>query len=275
MAHTNDRPRRPSTHSSGASSATLAQRSERHSSTSVTGSGSTGRSPTPARSRRPNWRHDRHNRTQRPRVARRTGRRRIRHLRRRRALLAVPGAGGGVHQRGQSGLCVWRLPGRHGSGEVRREDHRGVPHAGRDSGGTSTTTTCSPAPSDSSGRGTPPRSSMPGSRRSTVSSPVSKRGGRVADVGCGHGASTVLMAQHFPRRRRSSASTPRSVDRRGAGRRGSGRSGRQHVVRGGRRQRRSRRWIRPRVLLRLACTTWAIRSGRCATPEQRSDPTAR
>ena len=40
----------------------------------------------------------------------------------------TPGAGGGVHQRGQPGVRVRRLPARHGGGQVRREGHRGVPH---------------------------------------------------------------------------------------------------------------------------------------------------
>ena len=37
-----------------------------------------------------------------------------------------------------------------------------------------------------------------GCPRSTASSRSSRRGARVADVGCGHGASTILMAQAFP-----------------------------------------------------------------------------
>ena len=37
-----------------------------------------------------------------------------------------------------------------------------------------------------------------GCPRSTASSTSSTRGARVADIGCGHGASTILMAQAFP-----------------------------------------------------------------------------
>ena len=38
----------------------------------------------------------------------------------------------------------------------------------------------------------------PGCPRSTASWPSWSSGARVADVGCGHGASTILMAQAFP-----------------------------------------------------------------------------
>ena len=43
----------------------------------------------------------------------------------------------------------------------------------------------------------PPRRA-PGSRRSTASKPSSTTGARIADVGCGHGASTLLLAETYP-----------------------------------------------------------------------------
>ena len=57
---------------------------------------------------------------------------------------------------------------------------------------------CSTAPSASSGPATTRTSSTRGSRRSTASRRSSSAARRVADVGCGHGASTILMAKAFP-----------------------------------------------------------------------------
>ena len=64
--------------------------------------------------------------------------------------------------------------------------------------GTSTTTTCSLAASCCSAPGYTANPSRPGCPRSTVSR-TSRAGGRVADVGCGLGSSSVLLAQAFPR----------------------------------------------------------------------------
>ncbi len=64
--------------------------------------------------------------------------------------------------------------------------------------GASTIRVCSLAPSGSSGRVTTQTCSDPGCPRSTVRWSGCKRGAKVADVGCGHGARTVLMAQAFP-----------------------------------------------------------------------------
>ena len=88
---------------------------------------------------------------------------------------------------------------------------------------------------------------------------------RVADVGCGHGASTILMAQAFPPSRSSaSTTTPPSIER--AQRRGAG--GRLSAIaslRGGRRQGLSRATATIWSRASIACTTWAIRSAPRAT----------
>ena len=65
------------------------------------------------------------------------------------------------------------------------------------SAGTSTTIACSVAPSASSAPGTRPTSSTRGSRPSTAWSRSSSRA-RVADVGCGYGAATILLGEAFP-----------------------------------------------------------------------------
>ena len=63
----------------------------------------------------------------------------------------------------------------------------------------------------------PRRTSWPsGCRRSTASSPSSRPARLVADVGCGHGASTILMAQAFPAVALRRDRLPRRLDRDGA-----------------------------------------------------------
>ena len=66
------------------------------------------------------------------------------------------------------------------------------------SAGTSTTTTCSRAAGASSGPATAPTSSQSWMPALDGVEEKLQAGGRVADVGCGHGASTILMAQAFP-----------------------------------------------------------------------------
>ena len=107
------------------------------------------------------------------------------------------------------------------------------------SAGTSTTATCTTAASGSSGPGTTPTSSTSGCRRWTGSWTSSSEGATVADVGCGHGASTVLMA----RRSRPRASSARTTTRRRSRSRGRarprGRRGRSRRLRGAAGRRRS------------------------------------
>ena len=69
---------------------------------------------------------------------------------------------------------------------------------GPGSAGTSTCPTSTRGASASSAPATTPTSSSSGCRRSTALSAKLERGAHVADVGCGHGASTILMAQAFP-----------------------------------------------------------------------------
>ena len=85
-------------------------------------------------------------------------------------------------------------------------------------------------------------------------------GGKVADIGCGHGISTILMAQAF---RESTihgfdyhdASIERAKrDRRGRGGRG------QHRVRGRVARRTTRATATTSSASSTACTTWATRS---------------
>ncbi len=94
------------------------------------------------------------------------------------------------------------------------------------SAGTSTCTTSTRAASASSGPATTPTDRCSGCRRSTASSRSSSAARRVADVGCGHGASTILMAKAFPRLDLRRLRLPRGLDRdRARPRRGGGRRG--------------------------------------------------
>ena len=99
-------------------------------------------------------------------------------------------------------------------------------------------------------------------------------GGRVADVGCGHGASTIIMAQAFPRSSfagfdyhlASIEWARRAADKAGVGDR--------VTLRGGAAPRTIRApattWSRSSI----ACTTWETRSARRATCASRSLPKA-
>ena len=136
----------------------------------------------------------------RARVARGAGRGRLRHLRRRGgALRAAARAGAGARRRGQPRLRARRLPAR---GAPCCADEPKLAEAfrpARASAGTSTTPAVRAAPS---------ASSAPATAANLVDAWIPaldgveeklEQGAKVADVGCGHGASTIIMAQAFPK----------------------------------------------------------------------------
>ena len=163
-----------------------------------------------------------------------------------------------------SPACVRRrLPasslGRHdGRAEIIRA--RSAP--ARASAGTSTTPTCSTAPSASSGPATARTSSTrvdPGARRRRGE--ARSAGARVADIGCGHGASTILMAQAYPALDASSASTTTRPSIEAARKRAARRRRRRpRALRGRGGQGLSRATATTWSRSSTACTTWAIRS---------------
>ena len=85
-----------------------------------------------------------------------------------------------------------------GLGARLAEDHREGAQRRRASAGTSTSTTSTRAASGSSGPGY--NAHLVAEWLPALDGVVEKleRGALVADVGCGHGASTILMAQAFP-----------------------------------------------------------------------------
>ena len=142
----------------------------------------------------------RHRRALRSRVAQRTGGRRLRRVRP--ATAAATRCRPSRRLRStddrQPGLPAGVLPDRARLGARFAADHRGVPHAARASAGTSTSTTCHEGCE---------RFFRPGYNANLVAEWLPaldgvdaklERGARVADVGCGHGASTILMAKAFP-----------------------------------------------------------------------------
>ena len=99
-------------------------------------------------------------------------------------------------------------------------------------------------------------------------------GALVADVGCGHGASTILLAQAFPNSTFVGLRLPRRVDRDGARpRRGGGRR-RTRALRGRVRRRSSAAAATTWSRCSTACTTWATRSAPRGTCARRSPTTA-
>ena len=152
----------------------------------------------PGRARRAH----RHRRALRPRVAQRPGGRRLRRLRRRRpaATRCRPSRPSRSTDENSPAFLPGALPDR---ARRVRDDRRSIAEAfaqrRRASAGTSTTTTCSTAASASSGPATTRTSSpswLPALDGVVEQARAPAR--RVADVGCGHGASTILMAQAFP-----------------------------------------------------------------------------
>ena len=90
-------------------------------------------------------------------------------------------------------------------------------------------------------------------------------GARVADVGCGHGASTIIMAQAFPRSIFWGFDYHAEVDRLRATRRREGGGGGPRDLRGGAGEQVSRAPATTSSRSSTASTTWAIRSARRGT----------
>ena len=167
------------------------------------------------------------------------------------------------------------LPGLFRMRSARCWTRRGSPttRTAKASAGTSTTCDSSRAPSGSSAPATSPTSST--SWLPALDGVVEKlqRGARVADVGCGHGASTILMAGRF-RTRRSSARTITPRRSRSPAARRDGRRGGSRALRGRARRRLPRRRLRPRGHLRLPARHGRPGRRRPARA-RRSPPTAR
>ena len=140
--------------------------------------------------------------------------------------------------------------------------------------GTSTTPTCTTAASGSSARCTTATWWPSGCPRSTAWWTSWSAARTVADVGCGHGASTILMAQAFPRSRSSAPTTTRP--RSSAARERAAAAGRRDRVdvRGRPGDRVHRHGVRPGRRRSTPCTTWATRWARPGTCTRRSPPTA-
>ena len=152
------------------------------------------------------------------------------------------------------------LPGRRRRGRRPRPRWPSASAPGAGSAGTSTTTTCSAAPSASSAAPTAASSSVRGCRRSTALVERLEQGVRVADVGCGHGISTVLMAEAFPASSLHRLRPPRRLDRDRPRARGRLRRHRSDPLPSRRRSRPPGRRTSAWSASSTRSTTWATRS---------------
>ena len=176
-------------------------------------------------------------------------------------ILAFAGASDGIRQRREPGFHRRFL--RHRRGLFRcAEDRQCVQDRGADSPGTNTTAACSAAPSDYSVQSY--NHHLVNEWLPALDGVVEKlqRGAIVADVGCGHGASTILMAKAFPNSKFYGYDYHPGLDRGGTTR---PRRKRASAIES------SSRLARPRISRRrvsissassIVCTTWAIQSAR-------------
>ena len=141
-----------------------------------------------------------------------------------RRLLADRGAGLRADRSGRSGLRAGRVPARAGRAAARaaRSPRRSAPARGGLARARRRRVRRLRAVLPARVRRQPGRAA--GCPRSTGWSTKLRDGARVADIGCGHGASTVLMAHGVPAVDVRRLGLPRRVDRRGpqARRRGAG-----------------------------------------------------
>ena len=160
-------------------------------------------------------------------------------------------AGHGAGARGLAGLRG-RRRGRAGQ-HVPRQGQAGRRHARRRRAvvGRPPSRACSPAPSASSGPAIAPTWSPTWLPALDGVVPRLEQGAKVADIGCGHGASTVIMAQAYPEVDLPRLRLSRPVDRAGAPARGGRRRRRPGAVHAGDRQEFPGQRLRPGVLLRL------------------------
>ncbi len=226
--------------------------------------------------RRRGRRAQRRARALRARVAGRPGRQRLPRVRRRgRHLHAAARAGDDLRRRGEPGLPARRLPD-HQLGVQRPAAARGaLPRRRRASAGTSTTPSCSPAPSSSSGRATAP---------TCVAEWIPALDGVEEKLRAGgQGGRRRLRPRRLDRPDRAGVPAvdrarlrlPRGVDRAGARARRRGGRGRQRRASRSPRRRTSPARATTSSASSTACTTWATRWGRWSTCARSSPRTGR
>ena len=134
----------------------------------------------------------------RSRMAELAGRRRLRRLPRRQRHLRADAGAGLVLADEESPVFIpnaWAVPASMWSDEDKAVE---AFRTGKGIAGATTTGGSIAASPRSTATATGRASSPSGCRRSTASSTKLEAGARVADIGCGHGHSTVLMAEAFP-----------------------------------------------------------------------------